>query len=207
MLLILSGILAAGLCLDKRGGDAAGQDEDAYDDLIFESCQKYMPSGWDWLILKGLIKQESKFDPRASSGNTAGLMQFTSGTAKSVGLPPQKRDNPDLAVPAGVRYMRKLWDVWQDLDDGPPAWNRTKFALASYNAGPGRVRQAREGAGGTSSYDRLEQGLPSHTQNHVAHVMEFFKEYRKSGRYRRSSGSLRRRNGSVRFWINPMKQY
>ena len=204
MSVILVCILLIGEYLESAKGSAVN--EDKYDDMIYEACQKYMPSGWDWLILKALIKQESKFDARASNGNAVGIMQFMPGTAESMGLPPHKRDDPSLAIPAGARYLRTLWDSWKAEEDGPPAWDRTKFALASYNAGPGNVLKAQEAAGGTDRYKKLEPHLPPHTQGHVSKVMEFFREYRQSGRYRKPSGSIRGRRSRVRFWVNPMKK-
>ena len=203
----LAGLLAICLYAERAGSGQDRSREDRYDDLIFEAGRKYMVPGWDWLILKALIKQESGFDPRASNGSAQGLMQFMPGTAKRMGLPPRKRDEPDYAIPAGARYIRRLWDLWQEADAGPPQWNRTRLALASYNAGPGRVRQAQKGSGGGILYSNIASDLPEHTQNHVARVMEYFKEYRRSGRYRKPSGSFRSTRGSIRFWINPMKTY
>jgi len=121
-----------------------------------------------------------------------------------VGLPAAKRDDPALAVPAGARYMRELWDQWKAEKDGPPRWDRTRFALASYNAGLGRVLQAQREAGNTDRYECLEKFLPEHTRDYVARVMEFFIEYRESGRYRKPASSGPRLKTGVRFWKNPV---
>jgi len=203
----LGAMYLACAALEGMGAGKAAKRDDAYDDLIYAACAKYMPARWDWLILKALIKQESGFDPGARNGDAVGLLQFTASTAKMMGLPPAKRDDPSLAVPAGARYLRRLLDTWRGIPGGPPRWERTRFALASYNAGPGRVRRAYEEAGKPRRFDRVAEFLPSHTRRHVERVMNFFKAYRASGKYRPPARArVGRRGGKIKFWSNPLRE-
>lgn len=210
-LVLLAGILFSAFLIElwlekEQGKEGRTLNEDTYDRLIYKACEEHMPPGWDWLILKALIKQESKFDPNAENAGAAGLMQFIASTAETMGLSANRRTDPELAVPAGAKYMHTLWDQWQAEKDGPPDWDRTRFALASYNAGPGRVLSAQREAGDTDRYSKLKSHLPEHTQKHVDLVMGYFQEYRSSGKYKKSSGNMRSKRSRIRFWVNPMKK-
>jgi soluble lytic murein transglycosylase-like protein len=82
-----------------------------------------------------LVKQESAFRPdvwggqRRSSAGAIGPAQLMPGTAAELGVDPYDI-NANLL--GGARYLRQQLDTF-----GDPA-----LALAAYNAGPGRVRQA-----------------------------------------------------------------
>ncbi|MBI3970910.1 MAG: transglycosylase SLT domain-containing protein [Chloroflexi bacterium] len=92
----------------------------------------------DPLLLLGLIKQESWFQPRAAStANARGLTQFIFETAKSVAdelkWPDWKWDDmnkPYVSVPFGAHYLSSLIGEFQ---------GNYFFALAGYNGGPGNV--------------------------------------------------------------------
>ena len=87
--------------------------------------------GVDPLLVKAVIRVESRFDPRARSHRGAmGLMQINKVTAKHLGLknPYDIREN----IEGGTRYLKALLKHHY--------WN-LRLALASYNAGPAMVRR------------------------------------------------------------------
>ena len=68
-----------------------------WDKFTRTQCRLHMPPGWDWLIFKALIKQESRFDPNAVSYvGAAGLTQLMPATARELGLGPEERFVPKL---------------------------------------------------------------------------------------------------------------
>ena len=109
----------------------------AYDDLF----RKYSSSaGWDWRLLAAMSYQESGFDPQAvSSMGAMGLMQLMPATADAMGVPRDKRFDPEQNISASARYIRKVSQSFSDIKD---AEERIKFTLAAYNGGIGHVQDA-----------------------------------------------------------------
>jgi len=98
----------------------------------------------DWRMLIAQGYQESRLDNTVVSPVGAiGIMQLLPSTAADMGVtdPTVLEDN----VLAGIRYVRYLKDEFFD-DPALDASQRLLFALAAYNAGPGRVRQLRQAA-------------------------------------------------------------
>jgi hypothetical protein len=94
--------------------------------IIFRAGQK---EGVDPRFIHAVIKQESKYDPKAVSyAGAQGLMQMMPGTAKRFGL----KDPFDATanVEAGTKYLKWLLKRF----DGD-----VSLALAGYNAGEGAV--------------------------------------------------------------------
>lgn len=82
-------------------------------------------------LLQALIWQESRFVIRAESQVGAyGLTQIMPGTASDLGINPEYRTSPYLQVEGGARYLS---DQLARFD------GNIIFALAAYNAGPGRI--------------------------------------------------------------------
>ena len=108
-----------------------------YDDLL----KRYAPTvGWDWRLLGSQMYQESRFKPRAQSwAGAMGLLQIMPGTAADLGL--EDPYDPEQNVEAAARYLKWLEDEYWADRIGDPA-ERTKFILASYNAGPGHIFDA-----------------------------------------------------------------
>ena len=98
----------------------------------------------DWLLLIAQGYQESRLNQAARSpAGAIGVMQLLPTTAADVGI--ENITELDNNIHAGVRYLRWMIDRYyadDDMDDD----NRLLFALASYNAGPRRVRQMRQQA-------------------------------------------------------------
>jgi len=130
----------------------AGGDSTPYDSLINSAAQQ---AGVDPALLKGLIRQESGFDPNArSAAGAAGLAQLMPATAAGLGV--TDPTDPAQAIEAGAKYLRAQLDRF----GGDPA-----KALAAYNAGPGAV----ERFGGVPPY--------AETQNYVQSVLGYARQY------------------------------
>lgn len=113
----------------------AGGKISPYDEII----KQYADSiGWDWRLLAAQIYQESRFKPSTRSwAGAVGLMQVLPTTAEEMGY--CSIEKPELNIQAGVAYIKYLSKFWEDI----PEDERIKFVLASYNAGPGHVSDAR----------------------------------------------------------------
>jgi soluble lytic murein transglycosylase-like protein len=110
-------------------------------------------------LVKSVIKQESGFNPNATSGAGAqGLMQLMPATARSVGV--FNSMNPYQNVRGGITYLAQMMKRF----DG-----NIQKSLAAYNAGPAAI----EKYGGIPPYRE--------TQNYVQSIM---KDYLRREDYR-----------------------
>jgi len=108
-----------------------------YDKAIKKYSEKI---NWDWRLLASLIYQESRFHPEARSWVGAyGLMQLMPHNAEKYGV--DSLSSPEEHIEAGVKFI-KLLDK-QFIDKIEDTDERTKFVLASYNAGIAHVYDAR----------------------------------------------------------------
>lgn len=82
-------------------------------------------------LLEAVVWQESRWNEAARShAGARGLAQLMPGTARTLGVDP---NDPAANLEGGARYLRMQLDAFDgDLEK----------ALAAYNAGPRRVRQA-----------------------------------------------------------------
>ncbi len=98
----------------------------------------------DWLMLIAQAYQESRLDQSARSpAGAIGVMQLLPATGAEMGV----GDITELEnnIHAGARYVRWMIDRYYaqaPMDED----NKLLFALASYNAGPRRVREMRREA-------------------------------------------------------------
>ncbi len=107
-----------------------------YDDLFKEHAPAL---GWDWRLLASQAFQESRFKPRARSwAGAMGVLQLMPGTARQYGV--SDAYDPPENVRGAVKFLEYLLDFWENI---PDEQERLKFILASYNAGPGHVQDAR----------------------------------------------------------------
>ena len=112
---------------------------------------------------------ESAFKPTAlSRAKARGMWQFMRGTALENGLRHDwyidERAEPEKATRAAAKYLKTLRDTF----DGD--WH---LALASYNAGPGRVQRAMKRSG-RSDYWKLtatSRYLPRETRDYVPLIL------------------------------------
>ncbi len=111
-----------------------------YGDVIHQCAVQY---GFDWRLVLAIIRQESRFEAAAESHRGAsGLMQIMPVTQREVA---DRLNLDDSGLPAsnikiGVYYLRKIYGMFEGVNET----DRLKLALASYNAGLGRVYDAQQ---------------------------------------------------------------
>ncbi len=94
----------------------------------------------DWRLLAAICYTESCFDPKARSwAGACGLMQLMPQTAQGYGLSEDKIYDPEANVQTAVKVINQLLKDYRDV---PDKVERLNFVLASYNGGPGHVRDA-----------------------------------------------------------------
>lgn len=103
----------------------------------FEEASK--KTGIDWRLLAAIGYQESKWNPKAESGDGAlGVMMLTADTAEAMGV--TDRTDPHQSIFAGARYFAEVRDKIPARIHEP---DRTWLAVASYNVGFGHLEDAR----------------------------------------------------------------
>ena len=147
--------------LEKPGLDpSTTRSVDRYGKVIQKYSLKYE---MDWRLVLAVMKQESRFRPQAKSHRGAyGLMQIMPTTAAELteilGMPQAK--NPYNNIKAGVYHLRRLYRFFEGARDP----DRTKLALAAYNAGLTRILDARELAsylgGNPNSWKSVQDAFP-----------------------------------------------
>ncbi|MCH2224063.1 MAG: transporter substrate-binding domain-containing protein [Crocinitomicaceae bacterium] len=95
-------------------------------------------TGWDWRMIAAISYQESKFNPDALSfGGAYGMMQFMPNTGPTYGVFPDSP--PEVQIMGGARKLKADEKFWSEV---PDPLERKKFAMASYNAGRGHIKDA-----------------------------------------------------------------
>ena len=140
----------------------------------------------------GLIRQESVFDPRATSSAKAyGLMQLLLETAqhtarkhgigRAVTVDALLSD-PQLNIQIGTSYLRDQID----------RFGRIEYVAAAYNAGPGRAVRWREEL--PAEMDEWAEAVPfretrSYVQGVVRNTLQYKRLYDEAGRFRPEVGT------------------
>lgn len=129
---------------NKKTPDKISRNE--IEDLIEKYAQK---NELDSDFVKAVIKQESGFNPNATSHCGAmGLMQLMPATAEGLGV--VNAYDAEQNIEGGTKYLKGLMDRFD---------NNKSLALAAYNAGPNAVKKY----GGIPPY--------AETQNYVKKVL------------------------------------
>jgi membrane-bound lytic murein transglycosylase D len=114
-----------------------------------------------------LCQAESAFLPRALSRAAAkGMWQFISSRGTEYGLTQtwwvDERSDPEKSTRAAARHLKDLYSEFGD-------WY---LAMAAYNAGPQRIKNALEKTGGTTFWDLVDRKvLPKETINYVPNII------------------------------------
>lgn len=140
------------------GMGTAGVDFSSYlktdknlEDIYAEASQTY---GVSTELLKAMTKQESNFNPNATSRSGAqGLMQLMPATAASLGV--TNAYDPYQNIMGGAKYIRQMLDKYN---------GDVSLALAAYNAGSNNVDKY----GGIPPF--------AETQNYVAKITQYLQE-------------------------------
>jgi len=98
----------------------------------------------DYLLMVAQGYQESQLNQKAQSHvGAVGVMQLMPATGKEMNVGDIGQMEPNIH--AGVKYIRSMADRYYAKEPMDPL-NKTLFAFASYNAGPGRIAQLRKAA-------------------------------------------------------------
>jgi soluble lytic murein transglycosylase len=142
-----------------------------YDDWI----RKYSnANGVDRYTVIGLIHQESYFNARAKSAvGATGLMQLMPATGRELAgrfhITPHL-DNPETNIRLGTAHFKMLVNLFN---------GNNELAIASYNAGQGRVMQWRRAAPG-KPMDEFIEAIPfRETRTYVKHVVMLASTYKR----------------------------
>jgi soluble lytic murein transglycosylase len=153
----------------------------------WDSIEKYSADhDVDPYVVAALIRQESTFNPKVRSpAGARGLMQIMPYTGRILARQHSRRYrtqdlyNPEINIRYGTHYLKEVLDRF----DG-----RLDYALASYNAGPHRVR-AWTGMNLTLDSEEFIEEIPfTETRNYVKLVLRNEMLYRRL--YGRSSAGI-----------------
>lgn len=126
------------------------------ENLIEKYAEK---NGLDAEFVKAVVKQESGFNPNATSHCGAmGLMQLMPSTAQGLGV--TNAYDAEQNIQGGTKYLKGLMDRFD---------NNKSLALAAYNAGPNAVKKY----GGIPPY--------METQNYVKSVLGSYERMKGAG--------------------------
>ena len=112
-----------------------------YDHFIKDYAKKIE---WDWHLIAALIHQESRFNTNCKSyAGALGLMQLMPRTGKAHGA--KSIDGlfiPEVNIKAGTSFLNWIEKNFFNENEITQS-ERQKFILASYNAGPSHIEDAR----------------------------------------------------------------
>jgi len=139
----------------------------------------------DYLLMMAKGYQESRLNQNVRSPVGAiGIMQIMPATGRALNVGDIRQVDPNIH--AGLKYTRRLMDEY--LGDEPlDPLNKGFFTLASYNAGPSRIRQlrreaARRGFDPNQWFGNVEEivseRIGRETVNYVSNINKYYIAYR-----------------------------
>ncbi len=141
--------------------------------------------GVDYLLMAAQGYQESGLDQSVRSRVGAiGVMQIMPATGKDLGVGDIAQVEPNIH--GGVKYFRFMMDEFYK-DEPMDEMNKALMTLASYNAGPGRIRQlrqetARRGLDQNQWFGNVErivsEKIGRETVTYVSNIFKYYVAYR-----------------------------
>jgi membrane-bound lytic murein transglycosylase MltF len=139
----------------------------------------------DYLLMAAQGYQESRLDQNVKSHVGAiGVMQVMPATGKELAVGDITKMEPNIH--AGVKYFRFMMDTFYK-NEPMDRLNKGLMTLASYNAGPGRIRQlraetARRGLNPNVWFGNVErvtsEKVGRETVQYVANIYKYYVAYR-----------------------------
>jgi membrane-bound lytic murein transglycosylase MltF len=139
----------------------------------------------DYLLMLAQAYQESRLDHSARSRvGAVGVMQVMPATGRELRVGDIRQLEPNIH--AGIKYFRFMMDQYYG-DEPMDALNKGLMTLASYNAGPGRMRQlraetARRGLDANVWFGNVErvvsERIGRETVQYVSNIYKYYVAYR-----------------------------
>ena len=152
----------------------------------------------DRMLLIAQGYQESQLNQKLKShAGAVGIMQVKPSTAAGSPIYIKNITTVDNNVHAGVKYMRHIIDDYYD-DPAIDTLNRHLLALATYNAGPGRLAQLcrmtkKKGLDPNRWFNNVEviaaREIGRETVQYVSNIYKFYASYRALDYYVAQRGS------------------
>lgn len=122
---------------------SAGKKVERYKPMFKKYARKY---NFDWRLLLAMAFQESGLNPdKRSPKGAVGLMQVKPSTAADSNVGIADITSPGNNIHAAVKYLDFLRSRYFS-DDAIQPRDRVRLSLAAYNAGPAKIRTARNRA-------------------------------------------------------------
>jgi len=164
---------------------------------------------FDYLMMAAQGYQESRLDQNAKSPvGAVGIMQLMPDTGREQNVGDIRQIEPNIH--AGVKYMRHLRTEFfddQPMDD----LNKGLFTFASYNAGPGRIKQLRReaerrGLNPNVWFGNVEriasERIGRETVTYVSNIYKYYVAYRLIADEQAKRSALKSKQGRAHSSVN-----
>ena len=143
---------------------------DEYDRHFRKYSKRYFGPmfDWNWFKAQGIAESGLNENARSPAG-AIGVMQILPTTFEEISDQQPHYIEVDSArwnIAAGIYYDRRMYTKFPKA----PEQERLYLALASYNAGYGRVLTAFKRAGEKNNWDSVQKHLPGETRAYVSRI-------------------------------------